>query len=156
MAEKQHKPTHRVGAFAIIVDDGGKILVSRRSDSGWFNLPGGGVEPHESVPEGLIREVREETGLEVDIGRLVGVYSKPQKHELVLTFQATIIGGELMTSDEADYHSWVAAEELDSVKLLPKHRERIEDALRNEPAAVVKDQRDPSVRAADAEAIGGM
>ncbi|MDQ5852688.1 MAG: NUDIX domain-containing protein [Chloroflexota bacterium] len=156
MAERLHKPTHRVGAFAIIFDAAGKVLVSRRVDSGWFNLPGGGVDPDESVPEGLIREVREETGLEVEVGRLVGVYSKPQKHELVLTFRAQIIGGEIMPSDEADYHTWVAADELDTVKLLPKHRERIDDALRDEAVAVVKDQRDPSLRAAEAEEIGGM
>ena len=156
MAEKRHKPTHRVGAFALIFDKAGKVLVSRRVDSGWFNLPGGGVEPDESMPEGLVREVREETSLEVEVGRLVGVYSKPQKHELVLTFRADIIGGELLPSDEADYHTWVAPDELDTVKLLPKHRERILDALRDEPAALVKDQRDPSVTASDAEQIGGM
>ena len=156
MAERSHKPTHRVGAFAIIFDGAGRVLISRRVDSGWFNLPGGGVEPDEAVPEGLIREVREETGLEVAVGRLVGVYSKPQKHELVLTFRVEIIGGEITPSDEADYHTWVAEDELDAVKLLPKHRERIDDALRDEAAAVVKDQRDPSLLAADAEEIGGM
>lgn len=156
MAGKSHKPTHRVGVFALIFDKAGRVLISRRVDSGWFNLPGGGVEPDESMPEGLVREVREETSLEVEVGPLVGVYSKPQKHELVLTFRATVIGGELLPSDEADYHSWIAPDELDSVKLLPKHRERIEDALRNEPAAIVRDQRDPSVTAADAERIGGM
>ena len=156
MAETMHKPTHRVGVFALIFDDAGKVLVSRRVDSGWFNLPGGGVEPDESVTEGLVREVREETGLEVEVGPLVGVYSKPQKHELVLTFRAVIIGGEIMPSDEADYHTWVTPEDLDGVKLLPKHRERIDDALRNVSGAIIKDQRDPSIRAAEAEAIGGM
>ena len=94
--------------------------------------------------------------MEIEVGRLVGVYSKPQKHEVVLTFRAEIIGGEIMPSDEADYHTWVGADELDTVKLLPKHHERILDALRDEAAAVVKDQRDPSLRAADAERIGGM
>ncbi len=151
-----HKPTHRVGAFAVIFDDEGRVLVSRRVDSGWFNLPGGGVEPDESMPEGLMREVREETGLEVEVGRLVGVYSKPQKHELVLVFRAKVTGGSMVPSDEADYHTWVTPAELDGVKLLPKHRERIDDALRDEQAAVVKDQREPSVAAAGAEQIGGM
>ena len=156
MAQPSHKPTHRVGAFAIIFDDAGKVLVSRRVDSGWFNLPGGGVDPDESMPEGLSREVREETGLEVEVGRLVGVYSKPQKHELVLTFRARVIGGTLAPSNEADYHTWVAVDELDSVKLLPKHRERIDDALRDLDTAVVKDQREPSLYATEAEQIGGM
>lgn len=156
MAEKSHKPTHRVGAFAVIFDDEGKVLVSRRVDSGWFNLPGGGVDPGESAPEGLVREVREETGLEVEVGQLVGVYSKPQKHEMVLVFRARVTGGALSPSDEADYHTYVRPEELDAVKLLPKHRERIDDALRGDALAVIKDQREPSLQAADAEKIGGM
>ncbi len=156
MAGPTHEPTHRIGAFAVIFDDDGKVLVSRRVDSGWFNLPGGGVEPGESVPEGLMREVREETGLDVEVGRLVGVYSKPQKHELVLAFRARVTGGSLVPSDEADYHTWVSPGELDHVKLLPKHRERIDDALRDEPGAVIKDQREPSLAAADAEQVGGM
>jgi 8-oxo-dGTP diphosphatase len=156
MAGRTHEPTHRVGAFAVIFDDAGRLLVSRRTDSGWFNLPGGGVDPAESVTEGLMREVREETGLEAEIGQLVGVYSKPQKHEVVLVFRARACGGTLAPSDEADHHVWVEPGELDHVKLLPKHRERIDDALRNEPAAIVKDQRAPSLVAADAEQIGGM
>ncbi len=156
MARPTHELTHRVGAFAIISDDAGRILLSRRTDSGWFNLPGGGVEPDETVAEGLIREVREETGLEIKIGLLVGVYSKPQKHELVLAFRARVCGGTLVPSDEADYHTWIEPSALDTVKLLPKHRERIDDALRNEPGAIVRDQRESSLLAADAEQIGGM
>jgi len=156
MADKIHPPTHRVGAFAIIRDENARVLVSRRVDSGWYNLPGGGVEPDESVPEGLIREVREETGLEVAIGRLVGVYSKPQKHEVVLTFEAQITGGSLAPSDEADRHDWADLAELKQMQILPKHLERVQDALRELPAAIVKDQRAPSLRAREAEEIGGM
>lgn len=157
MADK-HPPTHRVGAFAIIRDDDGRVLISRRSDSGWFNLPGGGVESHESAPEGLVREVREETGLEVAIGRLIGLYAKPQKHEMVLTFEARVTGGTLQPSDEADLHEWVTPDLLNERQVLPKHLERIQDALRAEPAAIVKDQRQPSTRepARKAEEIGGM
>lgn len=156
MTDTPHPPSHRIGAFAIIFDSQGQVLVSRRVDSGWFNLPGGGVEPDESVTEGLVREVREETSLIVEAGRLIGIYSKPQKHEVVLTFEAHVVGGTLAPSDEADLHVWIAPHDLDTIKLLPKHRERIEDAVRNEAAAIIKDQRTPSIRAADAEAIGGM
>lgn len=156
MAAKTHQPTHRVGAFAVIFDDDGRVLVSRRVDSGWFNLPGGGVEPDESATQGLVREVREECGLDVAVGRLVGVYSKPQKHEIVLVFRARVTGGTMQPSDEADYHVWVRPDELLQVKLLPKHLERIQDALRDDPAAVVKDQREPSLFAGEAEKVGGM
>jgi 8-oxo-dGTP pyrophosphatase MutT (NUDIX family) len=154
----KHPPSHRVGAFAIIRDDAGRVLISRRVDSGWYNLPGGGVEPHESASEGIVREVREETGLEVEVGRLVGLYSKPQKHEIVLTFEARVVGGKLQPSDEADQHDWVTPDQFDSFQILPKHLERIHDALRNQPAAIVKDQRAPSIQdtARQAEQIGGM
>jgi len=151
-----HAPTHRVGAFAIITDDKGRVLISRRVDSGWYNLPGGGVEPHEAVPEGVVREVREETGLHVEVGRMVGLYSKPQKHEVVLTFTARVVGGTMQPSDEADFHEWVAPDELPTRNILPKHLERIEDALRNEPGVIVKDQRTPSQWAREAEETGGM
>lgn len=156
MPPKMHEPTHRVGAFAIITDDEGRVLISRRTDSGWYNLPGGGVEPHESVPEGLVREVREETGLEVEVGRMVGLYNKPQKHEVVLTFAARVVGGTMQPSNEADLHEWVALNELGTRNILPKHLERIEDALRGEGGVLVKDQRQPSQWAREAEETGGM
>src|SRR5262245_52393029 len=104
MPVAKHKPTHRIGVFAIIFDEQRRVLLSRRADSGWWNLPGGGLEPDESVVEGLVREVCEETGLEVAPGRLIGVYSKPQKSELVLTFEAHVCGGTLQPSEEADLH----------------------------------------------------
>jgi ADP-ribose pyrophosphatase YjhB (NUDIX family) len=145
MAPPIHPPTHRVAVSAVIVNDAGQVLVSRRVDNGWFNLPGGGVEPHESVAEGLIREVREETTLAIEIGRLIGVYSKPQKREVVLTFEARVVGGTPEPTDEADFHMWIDHGALDMIKILPKHRERIEDAFRGGPAAIVRDQRAPSV-----------
>src|SRR5438045_8375170 len=66
----------RPGVSAIILTPEG-LLLQRRSDNGLWGLPGGGVEPGESVSEAIVREVREETGLEVAPGRLVGVYSAP-------------------------------------------------------------------------------
>ena len=112
-------------------------------------------EPHESITEGLIREVREETSLEVEVGRMVGVYSKPQKHEIVLAFEARVIGGTLQPSDEADLHAWIDPDALDTIQLLPKHRERIEDAVHSGPAAVVRDQRAPSMTTDKAPSDGG-
>ena len=145
MSDLDQQATHRVGAFAIIRDQRGRILVSRRLDGGWYNLPGGGVEPHESVPDALLREVREETGLEVEIGHLVGLYSKPQKREVVLTFEAHVVGGRLRPSDEADLHEWIEPDGLEQRPIMPKHLERIQDALRGEAGAIVKDQRQPTV-----------
>src|SRR6266487_2246112 len=84
-------PIFRIGLFALIFDDEEQILLGHRRDIDWWNLPGGGMEAGETVDEALRREVREETGLEVVLEQLVGLYSKPQKQEVVLTFRFCLI-----------------------------------------------------------------
>ena len=74
----------RIGVYALIFDEG-RILLAHRRDIDWWNLPGGGMELNETVEEAICREVREETGLEVVVEYLVGVYSKPQKQEVSLS-----------------------------------------------------------------------
>jgi 8-oxo-dGTP diphosphatase len=80
------------GVFAAILDDAGRILCVRLNyaSHGW-TTPGGRVEPGESPLEALRREVLEESGLDVAVGELVGVYSKPQKDDLVLCFRAQVL-----------------------------------------------------------------
>jgi 8-oxo-dGTP diphosphatase len=138
MSDKIFPPTHKIGAFAIIEDNEGRLLVSRRPDNGYYNLPGGGVESHESPQAGLVREVREETGLEVKIKRLIGVYSKTHVHEIVFSFEAQVIGGTLQLSNEADQHLWLAPEELDGINILTRHLERIQDFLLGEVLVILK------------------
>ncbi len=138
MNEKKFPPTHKIGAFAIIQDDKGRILISRRPDNGYYNLPGGGIESHESPQAGLVREVKEETGLEVKIKRLIGLYSKTHVHEIVFSFEAEVIGGTLELTDEADKHLWLASEELDSINILTRHLERIQDFLLSEIFVILK------------------
>src|SRR5713101_4148194 len=93
-------PIFRIGVFALIFNDEKQILLGLRRDIDWWNLPGGGMESGETVDEALCREVREETELEVKVERLVGVYSKPQKQEVVLTFLCQVIGGTLQSTQE--------------------------------------------------------
>jgi len=129
---------YRVGVFAVI-ETGGKILLARRSDIGWWNLPGGGMEARETVDQALRREVREEVGIEIDIAYLVGVYSKPQKSEVVLTFWCHPTGGTLGTSDEVSEVGWFAPDALPE-PLLPKHRQRLLDALKQGEHAIISSQ----------------
>src|SRR5206468_2417151 len=82
----------RIGVNALIFDEG-HILLAHRRDIDWWNLPGGGMEVGETVDEAVRREVYEETGLEVEVGQLVGVYSKPQKQEIVLTLRCRVTAG---------------------------------------------------------------
>jgi 8-oxo-dGTP diphosphatase len=132
----------RIGAFAVI-ERNGLVLLARRRDIGWWNLPGGGLEPGETVDEGLRREVLEEVCVEVDIVRLVGVYSKPQKDEVVLTFLCHLAPGQdafVGTSEEVSETAWFHPHELPS-DLLPKHRQRVVDAMTTGPEAILRAQR---------------
>ncbi len=133
------KAQFRIGVFGVILHDD-KVLLGLRRDIAWWNLPGGGMELGETVDEALCREVLEETGLEVQVGRLVGVYSKPQKQEVVLTFLCSITGGAPVETEETLECRFFAPDALPP-NTLPKHAERIRDAIAGGPEAVVRAQR---------------
>ncbi len=127
-------------AVSALIFDGERILLALRRDIEWWNLPGGGVEIGETVDEALCREVKEETGLEVEVGQLVGVYSKPQKQEIVLTFRCFVKGGTAVATEESLECSFFDPNEL-PVNILPKHRQRVEDALLGQATAIIRAQR---------------
>ncbi|MBA2395542.1 MAG: NUDIX domain-containing protein [Ktedonobacteraceae bacterium] len=128
----------RIGVNALIFDEE-RILLAHRRDIDWWNLPGGGMELDETVEEATCREVLEETGLEVVVDSLVGVYSKPQKREIVLTFRCHAIGGELTATEESRACAYFAPDAL-PLNTLPKHRQRVEDAMLDEPHAIIRSQ----------------
>ena len=129
----------RIGVYALIFDEE-KVLLALRRDANWWNLPGGGLEIGETVEEGVCREVREETGLEVAVEYLVGVYSKPQKQEVVLTFRCRMLGGTLTPTEESRECRYFSPNAM-PVNILPKHRQRVEDALLDQRHAVLRTQR---------------
>ena len=89
-------PTYGV---EIAVFDAGKVLLIKRRDLQVWALPGGGSDAGESVAQAAVRETREETGLEVELQHLVGVYSRPtwcQGGDHDLLFSARPVGGELI------------------------------------------------------------
>jgi len=130
----------RIGVFALIERDG-LYLLARRSDIGWWNLPGGGLEYGESLAEGLAREVQEEVQLAVTVGQLVGVYEKPLKREVVLAFRCHMIDESATPglSDEVSEVGWFAPDALPE-QTLPKHAQRVRDAALRETAALVREQ----------------
>ncbi len=129
----------RIAVYALIFNQE-NILLALRRDIDWWNLPGGGLELGETVEEGICREVREETGLEVEVEHLVGVYSKPQKQEVVLTFRCHVIGGIVTSTEESRECRYFPANAVPA-NTLPKHRQRIEDALLSQPYAILRTQR---------------
>lgn len=131
----------RVSVSALIFESEQVLLAHRRAID-WWNLPGGAIDPGETVTEGLRREVREETGLEIEVGQLVGVYSKPLKQEIVLAFRCQVTGGTLgvIDDDDIDESRYFPLSNLPG-KTLPKHQQRIHDALLNQPHTILRDQR---------------
>jgi ADP-ribose pyrophosphatase YjhB (NUDIX family) len=138
-----------VGCSAIIfADNREKILLTRRTDNGRWCLPGGAMEPGESLIEACAREVEEETGLIVKVGRLVGVYSTPhriieyadgnRKQLVAHSFEAEIIGGELTLSDETTEYGYFTMDEIHNLDLMEHHQERIADALADQIIPFVK------------------
>jgi 8-oxo-dGTP pyrophosphatase MutT (NUDIX family) len=146
--KRENTPTRgayfRISVNALVFVEG-RVLLAQRRDIDWWNLPGGGMEPGETVEEALRREVLEETGLHVEPVKLVGVYSKPQKQEVVMTFLCRIVGGILMTTHESRECCFFYPNELPE-KTLPKHRQRVEDALLNQPETIIRNQRSTSVQ----------
>ena len=99
------KPSLTVDAIALL--EGQLILIQRKNPpfQGSFALPGGFVDYGEKVEDAVLREFREETGLEAEVCRLVGIYSDPDRdprgHTVSIAFELEIIGGELMAGDDA-------------------------------------------------------
>jgi len=106
---------------AVIKDDQGRLLLIKRGHApgaGLWSLPGGRIEPGETDAEALVREMREETGLAVEPGHLVGTVRRPAQHGDVLDirdYAATVTGGTLHAGDDAAEARWVAPDELESL-----------------------------------------
>jgi ADP-ribose pyrophosphatase YjhB (NUDIX family) len=139
----------RLGCSAAIFDQHReKILLTRRTDNGQWCLPGGAIEAGESVSEACTREVWEETGLRVQVTRLTGVYSDPNKlvvypdghkaHIVALSFEAEIIGGTPGPSSEVTEWGYFSLEEMSNMEMLGGHLERVRDIFTMQVAAFIK------------------
>jgi ADP-ribose pyrophosphatase YjhB (NUDIX family) len=128
-------PRHSVSVAAAIVDDDGHIVVIKRRDNGHWEPPGGVLELDESILDGLAREVREETGLEIEPQRLTGADKNMTLGVVNLVFRARIVGGAEATSDETSQVArWTPAQV--SERMAPAYAVRLLDALDSGPAAI--------------------
>lgn len=132
----------RLSVSAVVWRDApaGELLLMRRSDNGRWGLPGGYVEAGESVAEAAAREVLEETGAEIEIGTLIGVYSDPRVqviaypdgarvHAVNLCFEAKLRGLGRATTPEETLESGFFSPAALPEPFVPIHRIRVRDAL---------------------------
>jgi ADP-ribose pyrophosphatase YjhB (NUDIX family) len=135
----------RFSVTAFVQDSSGQVLLQRRSDNGFWNLPGGGVELGENLEAATKREMLEETGLEVAVLRLIGVYSDPSitvmtypdgrcLQYISTLFECRVVAGELRLDHESLELDWWHPSALPE-PFSPNHRSRLKDALEQREAA---------------------
>lgn len=121
-------PRHVVGVAGVVVDDTGRALaVQRRSPPRW-EPPGGALEEGETLTEGLVREVEEETGLLVEPVRLTGVYQNLALGPVALVFLCHRVGGSSRLSEETRDWRWLGRDEVAAL-MPPAWSSRFTDAL---------------------------
>jgi 8-oxo-dGTP diphosphatase len=129
-----------VAALVFICKDHSLLLVKQNYGGQYWSLPGGVVEPGETIDQAAIREVKEETGLDIRLTRLVGLYSKPSEDALAVTFEGELTGGFLATVPNNEI-SECRYFPLDQVPEGREHfRQRVEDFKAHLPQAVFRTQ----------------
>jgi 8-oxo-dGTP diphosphatase len=129
-------PRHIVVVGCLVRNEGGELLLIRHRKRGW-EIPQGRVEEGESLLAALHREVREETGVEVEPGALAAVWSKiSPPAAIAFTFLARYTGGDLQESDESPELGWFTVAEALELVSHPVNRDRLL-ALLNYSGAVL-------------------
>ena len=116
----------------VLMEDGKILLIKRAAEpfKGQWATPGGRIEDGESAEDCLKREMKEETGLEVEPIKLTGIYSDPDRDPrgvIAAAYLVKRVGGELKAGDDAGETAWFPIESLP--KLAADHAKIIEDAL---------------------------
>jgi ADP-ribose pyrophosphatase YjhB (NUDIX family) len=123
-----------------VINEGGEVLLIRRTDNENWALPGGAMDIGETIADAGVRETREETGIDCEIVRLVGVYTNPRhvmhytsndevRQECSLVFAARPTGGEPTTSSESREVRWVPPSEIDEYTMHGSMRQRVQHLL---------------------------
>lgn len=127
-------PRHSVSVAAAIFDESGEnVLLIQRRDNGRWEPPGGVLELDETIEDGLRREVREEAGIEIEVGPLTGVYKNMNAGIVALVFRATAASAPTKATAEAQDVGWIPVTQIEDM-MLPAYAVRIADSLRATPS----------------------
>ena len=128
-------------ASAVVTDEQGRVLLGKRTDNTLWTIPGGTMKPGETIVETVVREVKEETGIDVEVVSLIGIYSNPNhvveysdgevRQQFSVCFGCRRVGGELATSDETSEVDYFSPDELEDMEIHPSIRLRIQHSLEN-------------------------
>ncbi|TWP51262.1 NUDIX domain-containing protein [Lentzea tibetensis] len=131
----------RPAVSVFVQDDAGRVLMIRRTDNDRYAIPGGQQEVGETLAQAAVREVQEETGVDVEVTELVGLYSNPAhviayddgevRQEFSICFRARLLGGKLRTSSESKEVHWVSRDQLNELNIHPSIRLRLEHGYEN-------------------------
>ncbi len=135
-------------AVAIVAREDGAVLLIRRTDNGNWALPGGAIEMNESVAGAAVRETLEETGIQVEVTGLLGIYSDPGhvihftsndevRREFSVVLTARPVGGEPTPSTESSEVRWVAPGDLAGYTMGRAMRKRVDDYLKGTGTPVI-------------------
>ncbi len=126
-------------AFGIITNEHDEVLLVHRNDYDLWNLPWWWVEQWEAPWEAVIREVKEETGLDVEVEKLLWVYSNPKKQNIVFNFSCKVVGGKLTLNEEARDLQYFKIDDIPE-NTVPKQIERIQDFSQDRNTLIMKVQ----------------
>jgi ADP-ribose pyrophosphatase YjhB (NUDIX family) len=142
-----HKPqiTPKIAVNGIVLNEKGEVLLAKRTDNGLWCIPGGHMDLGESLAQACVRELLEETGLRVEVLKLVGIYSDtqnslhiaqgPEWHTVRVSFLCKVTSGTIKPSEETSEIQYFDPKKLPP--LITDHARRIEDALADRPQAMM-------------------
>lgn len=132
-------PTHIVAVGGIVINEHGEVLLVKTQHGGWV-FPGGQVEVGENLMDALIREIKEESGIDTTVSHLIGVYSNTSLYKwhdgvtdvptkVMLDYACRPVGGQLCTSEETSDSRWVAKDKVLDMVTAPAIRTRYQAYL---------------------------
>ncbi|MFF5054720.1 NUDIX hydrolase [Micromonospora sp. NPDC000663] len=142
------KPNRIVVAVTVFVQDRqGQVLLIQRTDNDLWALPGGAQDFGEAITDTAVRETREETGIEVEVAEIVGIYSDPRhlveysdgevRQQFSICFRAQYLSGDPTTSDESSSVVWIARDELNRLPMHTSMRLRVDHGFQRRPVPYI-------------------
>jgi 8-oxo-dGTP diphosphatase len=131
-------PLHSVSVAGVVFDESGRVLAVQRMDNARWEPPGGVLERDETFEAGVAREIHEETGVQVEVDRLTGVYKNMARGIVALVYRCRPVAGAAHPTDEARRTAWLTTEEVRDL-MAPAFAIRVLDALQDQVASRAHD-----------------